>query len=193
MAEYPFLKPYYPFPKDAVQFATDQADRHAGLMNGRALAIHFAPSVTDAERKLIMALRLMSISKPYKRFSTYDVTLLYLGRHAEWDSPSKVGSDNVLVEMSGFETENRKTEEFVITLFEMLVSRAAYYTFAVSADERRWTKIRTFLTASKFPVIKIEGPDIRKGLVSIKDEVSMPNAASDATSEKVQRVSLYAS
>lgn len=161
---YPFLRPCFPFSREAIEFALSQSESLPTDSKLTAIVCH--PVLPRAEARLLTALRLMSLPGAFRMFGAYEVVQMFLGQHDQYASPSRVRAPNLVIEMTGNETHNRKMEEFCITMMEMQANRSGTCTFVVSAPEERWSKIRMFMASSRYSVVSVDLPALLRDTVS---------------------------
>lgn len=157
MTWFPFVRPYLPFKASVSEMAL----KHTSAMteNGvpKLLVIECTGVTKDAERAMLTVMRLLSLRSTtnYKRFSLHEVTELSLGKNPDYAGAISVFTDNLVIDMTGYESANRKAEEFNITLMELAIKKGASVTFTVAAHEDRWSKIRNFTVAKEFVTYRI--------------------------------------
>ncbi len=187
---YPFIRPYLPFDKDVAGRAQAHRDRMNLSGINKMQVIWCTQGVIEAERALLTLLHLndLGAGTTYKRFGAYEVTNLFLGKHPMYPGYKDVCTANLVIDMTGFETANRKTEEFSITLMEAALATNASVTFTVSAADAQWPKIRNFCVAKGFVTYKAEPPT---GSALLSAFTPPATVSIDATSSEPQRKGVW--
>lgn len=160
-ALYPFIRPHLPaLTATALSRVQEHRDRMVQGGVARLQVIECMPGVPECDRALLTLLRLVDLKAgtAYKRFGLHEVSNLLLGKDERYKGTGGVHTSNLVVDMSGYETTNRKSEEFAITLMEAVMASNATCTFATAAHEDRWSRIRNFAADRGFRTYRVEMP-----------------------------------
>ena len=161
MGHFPFIVEHMPLKPLVAEQATQH--RAAMIKDGVKpfVVIACGVGVPDSLRATLTVMRLLDLKSTYtyKRFSLHEATEIALGKNPLYKSNTGVHTENLVIDMTGRESGNRKAEEFTITLMELAIKEGSTVTFTVSAAEERWAQIRKFTVDKGFQQYSVTAPD----------------------------------